>query len=554
MIRFRWLPACVLAMLMTAGVCWGQKETFPQSSQPADTTRLPYYYELVDVLFPAVEIQQNNQSAADRFTPQFHGYSIYEAQDEPADASADECNDECCDDCAAEWIPILVDDCMKMWTLLWELGSYTEAAHLADEAWRLDPCNIATMHARTLSHLALAFNGKPTGDCPAQPVDHCLKGTLKVSLDMGCYGFGFACSGPTGPATTCTLPINACGMGCANASGCTAPCTTSCQPAKPTACEACSDCSAACTGSTCAASACCDQPTACGTCASSPCSKTCGHGCSASCSGTCESCCSEAKCCTGSCACKCACAKDCKCCCCKTACAKDCKCCCSGKCCCAKNACACQETVRVLLDRIIALVKESDSKAANVLVLPPGVAPHPMMAMPGMPGMCVPPPPPPMAAAGQPMCMPGMPCPGMPVCRPMEAATAPQPIPRAPVPPLVVGEILANPPMIPVRKDDMPIHVTPHGKRIHVSCKGFEAQCDNLTTCDGGERIVLEGKVRLTMQTGNKPGKVSAERVEVYVPEGSVELVPDSTTTEKPVEPVRYQCPVCPPPAYAVPN
>ena len=87
----------------------------------------------------------------------------------------------------------------------------------------------------------------------------------------------------------------------------------------------------------------------------------------------------------------------------------------------------------------------------------------------------------------------------------------------------------------------------------------FEATCDHLTTCDGGERIVMEGNVRLTMQTGNKPGKVSAQRVEVYVPDGSVELIPDSTTTEKPVEPVRYECvpnPVCPicPPTSVNPN
>src|SRR6516162_4091289 len=115
MIRFRWLPACLLAMLMTAGVCWGQKQMSSQTAQSTDTTRLPYYYELVDVLFPAttgfpyelVDIQG--------------GISILNTdnQEDSADNSADECNDECCDDCAAEWIPILVDDCMRMWTLFW---------------------------------------------------------------------------------------------------------------------------------------------------------------------------------------------------------------------------------------------------------------------------------------------------------------------------------------------------------------------------------------------------------------------------------------------------
>jgi hypothetical protein len=165
-----------------------------------------------------------------------------------------------------------------------------------------------------------------------------------------------------------------------------------------------------------------------------------------------------------------------------------------------------------------------------------------------------------MMTPGQPVCMPGMPCPGMLMSRPMEMTPAQQPMPRAPLPPpapqWVVGEVLANPPVLQVRKDDVKIHVTPHGKRIHLSCTGFEAQCDHLTTCDGGERLVLEGKVRLTMQTGNKPGKVAAERVEVYVPDESVELVPDSTT-EKPVEPVRYEhCPFSyPPPAgYSMPE
>src|SRR5262249_22739822 len=115
--------------------------------------------------------------------------------------SSDEENNECCDDCAAEWIPILVDDCMKMWTLLWELGSYKEAAHLADEAWRLDPCNIATMHARTLSHIALALNVKPAADCQAQPAnafrDLASVNTTWQVTNMGFGGFAISCSGPT---------------------------------------------------------------------------------------------------------------------------------------------------------------------------------------------------------------------------------------------------------------------------------------------------------------------------------------------------------------------
>jgi hypothetical protein len=108
--------------------------------------------------------------------------------------------------------------------------------------------------------------------------------------------------------------------------------------------------------------------------------------------------------------------------------------------------------------------------------------------------------------------------------------------------------------MIPLRKDDVKIEVSAHGKRIHLNCNTFDASCDHLTTCEGGERIILEGKVRVTMQTGNKPGKIAAERVEVYVPEGTVELIPDGTTSEKPVEPVQYQCPFCPPAGYALPN
>src|SRR5260370_22889252 len=214
-----------------------------------------------------------------------------------------------------------------------------------------------------------------------------------------------------------------------------------------------------------------------------------------------------------------------------------------------------------LLDQIIALLKEKEGKNMTFLALPPGVPQPPMMGMPGfappagphmmmpgqpvcMPGMPCCPVPPNMMNPGQPVCLPGMPCPGMLMSRPMEPMPVPQPMPRAPVPPppqWVVGEVLPNPPMIQVRKDDVMVQVTPHGKRIHVSCKCFEAKCDRLTSCDGGERFVLEGNVRLTMQTGNKPGKVVAERVEVYVPDGSVELVPD-TATQKRAEPIRYEC------------
>ena len=553
MIRFRWLPACVLALLMTAGICWAQKQP-TQTAQSADTARLPYYYELVDVLFPAVQENENNIDVTT------------EAQDDSADEADDDACDDCCADCAAEWIPILVNDCLNTWALLWELGSYTEAANLADEAWRLDPCNIATMHARTLSHIALALSSKPTGECPAKPC--CPQGTWKVNVNSGvCGGITFTCTGGTIGACS---PVNACGMACAHASGCGA----CCEPCKPTACGTCA-------GSTCAATDCCHEgPKACGTCAvpcaavnscggcsgSIPCStmpcapccpaSTANTACSSACStgpASCEACCAtkcstkNSCCCAKDCKCcssKCSCAKDCKCCSAKCSCAKDCKCC-SGKCCCAKNTCTCHETMRMLVEQIIALVKERENKPANVMVVPAGLPQPPMM---GMPGMCVPPPPPPMAPNGQPVCMPGMPCPPMMVSRPVEAMPG-QPMPRPSMPPgpqWVVGEVLPNPPMIPLRKDDVKIHVTAHGKRIHVNCNTFDAACDHLVTCDGGERLVLEGNVRLTMQTGNKPGKVSAERVEVYVPEGSVELVPDSTTTEKPVEPVRYQCPVCP--------
>jgi len=590
MIRFRWLPACVLALLMTAGICWAQKQP-TQTAQSADTARLPYYYELVDVLFPATQENENNIDIPADGLASFSNAA--EAQDDSADEADDDTCDDCCADCAAEWIPILVNDCLNTWALLWELGSYTEAANLADEAWRLDPCNIATMHARTLSHIALALNAKPTAQSqdkacnvwqqlsseetgwqPAKPCCPTMVWEIK-NLGMGCCGFGFTCTAATCPVAACGTPVNACGMACAHASGCGA----CCEPCKPTACGTCA-------GSTCAATDCCHEaPKACGTCAvpcaavnscggcsgsipcaTMPCTPCCpastgSTACSSACStgpASCDACCAT-KCCTkDSCSCakdckccssKCSCAKDCKCCSAKCSCAKDCNCC-SGKCCCAKNTCTCHETMRMLVEQIIALVKERENKPANVMVVPAGLPQPPMM---GMPGMCVPPPPPPMAPNGQPVCMPGMPCPPMMVSRPVEAMPMPRP-PMPPAPQWVVGEVLPNPPMIQFRKDDMKIHVTAHGKRIHVNCNTFDAACDHLVTCDGGERLVLEGNVRLTTHTGNKPGKVSAERVEVYVPEGSVELVPDSSTTEKPVEPVRYQCPVCPPPAYAVPN
>ena len=51
----------------------------------------------------------------------------------------------------------------------------------------------------------------------------------------------------------------------------------------------------------------------------------------------------------------------------------------------------------MLVEQIIALVKERENKPANVMVVPAGLPQPPMM---GMPGMCVPPPPPPMAPNG----------------------------------------------------------------------------------------------------------------------------------------------------------
>ncbi len=89
---------------------------------------------------------------------------------------------------------------------------------------------------------------------------------------------------------------------------------------------------------------------------------------------------------------------------------------------------------------------------------------------------------------------------------------------------------------------NMPLQVTAAGKRVKVSCPRFEARCTRISYAANGERIVLEGKVRLTFR-GRDGGKVSAERVEVDVHDGTVEVNP-AMPESRAVLPVGYSIPV----------
>jgi len=123
------------------------------------------------------------------------------------------------------------------------------------------------------------------------------------------------------------------------------------------------------------------------------------------------------------------------------------------------------------------------------------------------------------------------------------------PVVRPNLPPLsasavrISEEEMVPPPMLlPSPPPNMPLQITATGKRIKVSCPRFEALCNRVSHLPSGDRILLEGKVRLTYR-GNEAGKVSADRVEVDLADGAVEVNP-APAPARPVVPVGYFTPV----------
>ena len=102
--------------------------------------------------------------------------------------------------------------------------------------------------------------------------------------------------------------------------------------------------------------------------------------------------------------------------------------------------------------------------------------------------------------------------------------------------------MIPPPAIMPSQPPSMPLQITATGKRVKVSCPRFEARCNRITHLPSGDRILLEGKVRLTFR-GHDAGKVSAERVEVDMVDGAVEVNP-APAPSRSVVPVGYYTPV----------
>jgi hypothetical protein len=185
------------------------------------------------------------------------------------------------------------------------------------------------------------------------------------------------------------------------------------------------------------------------------------------------------------------------------------------------------------------------------------MSPMPAPTQPPMPATFMPHLPYPLqhaAPPGMPMICPPMPRPAelihdqvfVPVVRPQPPQAERFPV-QFPVPLSMFGsraeEMIPPPTVLPSQTpNNMPLQITATGKRVKVSCHRFEARCNRISHLPSGDRIVLEGKVRLTFK-GNNAGKVSAERVEVDMGDGTVEVNPPSAPSRS-VVPVGYYTPV----------
>jgi hypothetical protein len=133
--------------------------------------------------------------------------------------------------------------------------------------------------------------------------------------------------------------------------------------------------------------------------------------------------------------------------------------------------------------------------------------------------------------------------PGMPLPPPyaMHTAVLPHPLPAPasavsmPVCTVAEEEMVTYPNPVAPRATAMPIQVRAKGKRVHLTSSKFEAYCDRMGYLESGNRILLEGHVRLKLVGGTQTGRIMAERVTVGR-DGSFEVEP----VEQAPMPVRY--------------
>ncbi len=179
--------------------------------------------------------------------------------------------------------------------------------------------------------------------------------------------------------------------------------------------------------------------------------------------------------------------------------------------------------------------------------IPAGLAPHALFSpgtadhsVPGMP-IYIPPPPTQPVMEGMHSGSQIFPA---PVANPDRVFL---PVGRPQMPPMVAEMAHGSPAMVPTvippPMPTIPLQITATGKRIKVTCPRFEARCDRVSHLPGGDRILLEGKVRVTYR-GREAGKVSAERVEVDLYDGAVEVNPPPARPIPPASPVGYYTPV----------
>jgi hypothetical protein len=549
MTRSRCLPA-ILTLLVAAGISWGQKTPPPNPVAPypvqyPDAGGVPYFQQLPEVLFP----------------PQPRSY----------EAARD---GEACDE--GDMVSLLVTDCLRTWALLWENGKYAEAGTMADEACRLEPKNDAAEYARALSQLANHTRFvHPAAGCPcscyAVP-----SGSMDCAAECCESSFATASAKPSTPAkASCPGNGNPC---CKSSPVCkptklpsTCPGAETCENPYSNAPVSVNECPA------CQANASAKKGCACG---AKPVSAKASCGCGTKCCSAKETCACDNNCCTAKTACKCKCCSSSDACSCQTKCCADQEaCCCATKCCCttkaakcckncvsAKQSCSCCTNCSCGKNSSL---KVSEDNAANCTFLRmlqglphmQGQPSHPIVIMhptptpahmglptgflPPMPNAMMPHPmmPHPFMGNGHPAMPMMMPPPNatenmhdhfyIPVARPQFPMFPPQLMREA------EQELVPPPTVVP---PSMPLQITAAGKRVKVSCPRFDARCDRINHLPSGDRIVLEGKVRLTFR-GKDAGKVSAERVEVDTIDGAVEVNP-APVPARPVVPVGYYSPV----------
>lgn len=184
--KFRWLPASLLALVLSTQAVWSQTTTIQVQGLP---------------LLPRTDLivaEGRNPGDVNQARPEVHHDATLFTE---------------------SLTTLTFEECLQNWALMWQLGNYSQAQELADRAVQIEPGNVAAQHASVLTRIVSKLGLNRSESCTATTATtSCAEGTcqsLTRRLPASCAGlttalgqlFGGSCC--TQVKATAVCPVSA---------------------------------------------------------------------------------------------------------------------------------------------------------------------------------------------------------------------------------------------------------------------------------------------------------------------------------------------------------